>query len=78
MERIFLPNRQFVYNILFDLFYLNISVFYFTCFPHTSVYHFTCFTCFYLCFYLFQHNNPYIMAMVNDGTQQYDHQRCVT
>nr|XP_034322732.1 protein ERGIC-53 [Crassostrea gigas] len=21
-----------------------------------------------------QHNNPYIMAMVNDGTQQYDHQ----
>ena len=23
----------------------------------------------------FQHNNPYVMAMVNDGTKLYDHQR---
>ena len=22
-----------------------------------------------------QHNNPYIMAMVNDGTKEYDHHR---
>ena len=23
----------------------------------------------------FQHNNPYVMAMVNDGTKQYEHQK---
>ena len=27
------------------------------------------------CGVIFQHNNPYIMAMVNDGTKQYEHQK---
>jgi len=31
----------------------------------------------HLYFFNFQHNNPYVMVMVNDGTQSYSHETYV-